>query len=259
MTEREARTEMIKVCKRIYEKEYVSAHDGNVSIKLDRNRILITPSGFCKGDLTERDLIICDKNGKKIEGKYSVTSEIMIHLEVYRQRADINAVVHAHPPLATAFSLAGTSLAQCILPEVVLTLGSIPTTEYATPTTKEGPGVIRDLVKTNDAMILDRHGSLTIGKDIWSAYFKLEKIEHTAKVTFIARQLGPVKTLTPRQTQKVISKATEFGVSEEAIRCYNCGGCGKPVIKNNSNEKNDDKVVDTISSMIANEMFKKVV
>ena len=258
MVEREARIEMIKVCKKLYQNEYTLAYDGNVSIKLDNNRILITPSGFCKGDLTERDLIVCDKDGKKIEGMHKPSSEIRIHVEAYRQRPDIGAVIHAHPPLATAFSLAGVSLAHCLLPEVILYLGTIPTTKYATPTTEEGPNVIRDLIKTNDALILDRHGSLTVGKDVWSAYYKLEKIEHTAKITFIARQLGSIKTLRPEQLNRVIAIAKEFGVPGEAIQCQNCGGCGKPIPedkKSLSFLKNDD-VIDTVSTIIAKEISK---
>ena len=249
MTEREARVEMIKVCKRLYEKEFVTAQDGNVTIKLSENRFLVTPSGFCKGDLTERDLVICDKNGIKIAGKHRVSSEIRIHMEAYSRRTDINAVVHAHPALATAFSLAGVSLARCILPEVVLSLGSIPTTEYATPTTDEGPGVIKDLIKNHDAMILDRHGSLTVGKDVWAAYYKVEKIEHTAKVTLAARQLGSIKTLSREQIRTVVNVAEQFGVPKEALHCSNCGACGKP-----ANDNND--LIKSISDVIVNEINK---
>lgn len=258
MIEREARIEMIKVCKKLYQKEYTMAYDGNVSIKLDNNRILITPSGFCKGDLTEKDLIICDKEGKKIEGRHKPSSEIRIHIEAYRQRRDIGAVIHAHPPLATAFSLAGVSLAHCLLPEVILTLGTIPTTGYATPTTDEGPVVIKELIKTNDALILDRHGSLTVGKDVWSAYYKLEKIEHTAKITFVARQLGSIKTLSEEQLRKVVSIAKELGVPDEAIQCRNCGGCGKqiPEEKNDLSFIKDDDIIDTVSTIIAKEISK---
>ncbi|MFC1558814.1 class II aldolase/adducin family protein, partial [candidate division KSB1 bacterium] len=249
MTERKARIEMIKVCKRLYDREFVTAQDGNVTIKLGENRFLATPSGFCKGDLTESDLVVCDKNGDKIAGKYRVSSEIRIHIEAYNQRPDINAVVHAHPAMATAFSLAGVSLAQCILPEVVLSLGSIPTTEYATPTTDEGPGVIKDLIKNHDAMILDRHGSLTVGRDIWDAYYKLEKIEHTAKVTLAAKKLGSIKMLSPEQIKTVVNVAEQFGVSKEALQCSNCGACGKPI-------SDSDNLIKSITDVIVSEINK---
>ena len=258
MTEREARTEMVKVCKRLYQKEYVTAYDGNVSIKLNSNRFLMTPSGFCKGDLTERDLIVCDNEGRKLSGAYDVTSEVVMHLEAFRQRPDINAVIHAHPPLATAFSLAGISIARCILPEVIFTLGSIPTTEYATPTTPENADIIRDLIKTHDAMILDRHGSLTVGKNIWSAYFKLEKIEHTAKITFVARQLGSIKTLTSEQLKPVVAIAEKLGVQSAVQDCLNCGACGKEVSECTVNQYPDknENVIENVSNVITNEILK---
>ena len=258
MTERETRTEMIKVCERLYRKEYVTAYDGNLSVKLDKNRFLMTPSGFCKGDLTEKDLIISDEYGRKLSGPHKVTSEVVMHLEAYKQRSDINAVIHAHPPLATALSLAGVSLAKCILPEVILSLGIIPTAEYATPTTSENADVIKDLIKKHDAILLDRHGSLTVGKNIWSAYYKQEKIEHTAKITITARQLGSIKTLTAKQINVVSGIAEKYGIKDAARYCLGCGGCGKPVSKNQSNQPNckDDYSVENISNIITSEIYK---
>ena len=228
MEESKARQEIIEVCQRLYRKEYVTAYDGNVSIRLGPNRFLVTPSGFCKGDLTENDLIICNKHGEKLQGDHRITSEFPMHLKAYQLRDDINAVVHAHPPLATSLSLAGISLARCILPEVILSLGSIPTTSYATPTTPEGADVITELIPHYDAIILDRHGSLTVGKTAMAAYYKLEKIEHTAKITITARQLGTIKTLEPMQLETISQLARQMGVKEEAIiKCYECGACGK--------------------------------
>ncbi len=258
MMERETRTEMIKVCKRLYQKEYVTAYDGNLSVKLDKNRFLMTPSGFCKGDLTEKDLIICDKYGKKLSGHHNVTSEVVMHLEAYKQRPDINAVIHAHPPLATALSLAGVSLAKCILPEVILSLGIIPTAEYATPTTPENADVIRDLIKKHDAIVLDRHGTLTVGKDLWSAYYKHEKIEHTAKITFTARQLGSIKTLTPEQIKVVSAIAEKYGIRNAAQYCVECGGCGKtvPEPQNNPSIQINENMIENISNIVTNEICK---
>jgi len=223
-TEGVLRHEMIKVCQRLYQKNFVSASDGNLSARLSQERLLITPSGFSKGDLRESYLIIVDMNGKVIRGArgpggeiLKVTSELKMHLEVYRQRQDVKAVVHAHPPIATGFSLAGVPMAKCLLPEVVYTLGAIPTTTFAAPTTEEVPESVRELIQTFDALILDRHGALTVGKDVWDAYYKLEKIEHTAQVMLTAYQLGSVRELTKEQRQKVIEVGYSLGIRPEAM------------------------------------------
>jgi L-fuculose-phosphate aldolase len=146
-----------------------------------------------------------------------VTSEIRLHLEVYRQRPDVNAVVHAHPPIATGFSLAGVPMAKCLLPEVVYSLGAIPTTRFAAPTTEEVPESVRELIRTFDAMVLDRHGALTVGKDLWDAYYKLEKLEHTATVMLTAYQLGGIRELSSEEREKVMAVGQSLGMRPEAM------------------------------------------
>ena len=232
-TEGVLRHEMIRVCQRLYQKNFVSASDGNLSARLSPERLLITPSGFSKGDLRETYLIIVDMEGKVIRGArgpcgamLKVTSELKMHLEVYRQRPDVKAVVHAHPPIATGFSLAGVPLAKCLLPEVVYTLGAIPTTRFAAPTTEEVPESVRELIQTFDALILDRHGALTVGKNVWDAYYKLEKIEHTALVMLTAYQLGSVRELTTEQRQKVIEVGNSLGIKPEAMAVCKVGENG---------------------------------
>ncbi len=259
MTEQSLRSDIIKVCKRLYDKEFVTAQDGNVSARLSENRFLMTPSGFCKADLSENDLIICNLKGEKVSGKHSVTSEAPMHLEAYKQRPDVNAVVHAHPTVTTALSLAGVSLARCVLPEVILSLGSIPMAKYATPTTPEGAEVIKDLIKKHDAIVLDRHGSLTVGTDVWSAYFKLEKIEHTAKITLAARQVGSVRKLTSDQKQAVVSIAKSMGVRglDQEVDCYGCGGCGKPETSTKNNSIfNNDQLINSIADAVVGQITK---
>lgn len=224
-SEREIREDVATVCRMMWQKGYVAASDGNVSVRLGRDRVLCTPSGISKGLVGPRDLVVTDMSGKKLLGRMAVTSEIRLHLEVYRKRDDVHGVVHAHPPIATAFSIAGMSLAQCVIPEVVMTMGSIPTSRYATPCTAEGPEVISDLITKCDALLLDRHGSLTVGKDVLSAYLKLEKVEHCAHVTMAARQLGNIKTLSPEQVNRLIAMRGELGLSGRVIECNKCGTC----------------------------------
>jgi len=145
-----------------------------------------------------------DWNGRVIEGEGQPTSELAMHLAVYRLRPEVEAVVHAHPPVATAFSIAGISLEDFVLPEVVLTLGVIPTASYATPTTAEVPETIRNLIQKHDALILERHGAITVGRDLMDAYNKMEKLEHAAIIIFSALQLGRVRCLPPREVEKLI-------------------------------------------------------
>ena len=220
------RKEIVEICRLMHEKGFISATDGNVSVRLSSDRILTTPSGKGKGFLTENELVVVDYEGNLISGDLPPSSEIKMHLIAYRLRPDVNAVVHAHPPVAVALTIAGLSLAKCILPEVVLTLGVIPTARYATPSTEEVPESIKDLLPHHDAILLERHGSVTLGRDLLDAYYKLEKIEHTAHITYLARQLGEVSTLTESQIEKLlaISGADE---TKRSVLCVHCGACGR--------------------------------
>lgn len=207
-TEREHRIELVEICRRMYEKNFITSTDGNVSIRLKNDRLLITPSGVHKGFLTPDQLILTDLNGKKISGKYNASLEIQMHVGVYSVRKDVWAVVHAHPIHCIAFTLAGLELGKDHLPEVVLSVGEIPIVPYTTPTSYEVPEKIQEYIKTKDALILDRHGSLTVGKDLQDAYNKLERIEHVAQVMFVARQLGPVKHLSSSQLHQLMQILT---------------------------------------------------
>lgn len=221
ITEPTARREMIEVGRRMYEKGFIVATDGNLSVRLGRGRFLVTRSGVCKGDLTDRDLVVCDQNGQTIRGG-RVSSEVLLHLAAYRLRPDVSAAIHAHPPLAVAFTLAGVSLSNALLPEVVMALGTIPTSLFAAPASPEGAEVIRDEILKHDAVILDRHGSLTIGKTLWSAYHKLERLEFAARVTHSARALGEIRPLSAEEMAQVQSSIERYrGVAD---RCPRCGG-----------------------------------
>ncbi len=196
---------IIEISKRIYDKGYVAATDGNISFRLDCDRIMTTASGVCKGFLTRDDLVVVGLDGKKLSGKKDPSSELLMHLEVYKQRPDVKAVIHAHPPISTGISIAGLSLSDPVVPEVVITLGEIPTAKYATTGTDEVAESIKDLIKNHDAILLERHGSLTVGDSLESAYMKLEKVEHTAKVVSVAHGIGKVRVLSDDQLEKLKS------------------------------------------------------
>lgn len=229
MTEHELRREMVRVGRLIWEQGLVAATDGNLSTRLGSDRLLVTPSGVSKGFFSVEDLVVMGLDGGSIHSYrgrgQQASSEIAMHLEVYRQRHDVEAVIHAHPPLAVAFSIAGVSLARCVIPEVIVTLGSIPTTEYATPGTAEVPESIRQAVRDYDAVIMPHHGSLTVGRTLWEAYLCLEKVEHTAKITLAAQQLGQVRTLSPEAVAKLTEKRRELLQTQGRDICQDCTVC----------------------------------
>ena len=225
MSEQKARRDVVEVIRRVYARGWIAATDGNVSVLLSPDRVLATPTGINKGSMTEDDLIVVDRKGTRVSGTRAPSSELRMHLAAYDERPDVRAVVHAHPTNCIAFSLAGVSLAQCLLPEIVFTFGSIPTTAYTTPTTEEVPREIRRWVRDFDAMILDRHGSLTVGSDVFAAYDKLERMEHVAEITFRARQLGPIRPLSPDQIAHLQAVGRGLGLPEKKILASPCDHC----------------------------------
>ena len=228
------REEIITVCHLMHQKGFVVGKDGNVSVRLSEDRYLMTPSGFSKGLLREEDLLIVDGQGHLVAGRAGLkpTSEVFLHLEAYRRRPDIRAVVHAHPPTAVALSIAGVSLARCVLPEVVMVLGMIPTTEYAMPASMDGPRVLAGLIEKYDALILKRHGSLTVGKSPLDAYLVLEKVEHVAHVLKTLLEIGREEPLTKDEIARMLAWRIEKGLMRPGQMedfCRECGVCEEDV------------------------------
>lgn len=219
MTERALREAFVRIGELMHARGYVTATDGNISARLGPDHFLATPSGLSKGFMTPDQMVVIGWDGKPVgSSRYGAardlkpSSEILLHLEAYRQRPDIKAVVHAHPPVAVALSIAGIAIAPCTLPEVIVTLGAIPTTEYATPASPEGATVIRDLIRNHDAVMLQRHGSVTVGGTPFDAYLKLEKLEHAADITFKLIQLGRQLPFPPGAVDKLLDKREQAGL-----------------------------------------------
>jgi L-fuculose-phosphate aldolase len=186
----------------LHKKNYLAATDGNVSVRLG-DRLLTTPSGVHKGLMEAEQIITVDLTGRLLAGEGRPTSEIRMHLLAYELRPEVQAVVHAHLPYATACTLAGIDLLEPILPEVVITLGGVPTAPYATPGSKAVPESIREFILKYDAILLSRHGAMTVGRDVRDAYNKMEKLEHTARVILAARLQGPVAPLPAAEAEKL--------------------------------------------------------
>jgi L-fuculose-phosphate aldolase len=208
-----ARRDIIHVCKRIYDRGYVASNDGNVSVRLSENRVLITPTGRSKGFLTESDLIIVDMEGKVVSGKARPSSESKIHTVLYKVRPDVKGVVHAHPVTATGFAVAGIALMHCVLPEIVLTVGQVPIAEYGTPSTMELPEAVIKLIHEHDAFLLENHGALTLGPDVISAYHKMESVEHFAQISLVARMLGGERVLSETRVKQLIELRRNMGIA----------------------------------------------
>ncbi|HOI95734.1 MAG TPA: class II aldolase/adducin family protein [Syntrophobacter fumaroxidans] len=184
------RSELVEICRKLERKGLIASADGNVSCRVGADRLLITPSGKPKTDLEPRDLIGVNALGERVSGHGRPSSEIHMHLAVYAQRSDVSAIVHAHPPLLTAMTLAGRPFAADVLPEVWLTVGRVPTAPYATPSTSEVPDSIAPFIADHQAILLERHGSLSFGRTLGEAYRRLEILEHAAHTLFYALLIG---------------------------------------------------------------------
>lgn len=218
MNERELREKICLIGQLMHRYQYIDGASGNISARLGPNRILATPSGLAKGFMTPEQLIIVNMEGERVGGStpenahLRPTSEILMHLECYKQRPDVNGVVHAHPPTAVAMTIAGYDFGQCLIPEMVVLLGIIPTTPYATPSGPENRDAISRLIVEHDAIMLAYHGSLTVAEDVWGAYLRLESLEHTAKILYMVQQMGGAKSaIEPEQVEKLIAIREKLG------------------------------------------------
>lgn len=217
--EEQARTDIVEVGRRLWERGYVASNDGNISVRLDEARLITTPKNVSKGFMTPDMMVITDLDGKKISGQRDPSSELKMHLEVYRNRPDARAVVHAHPPTATGFAVAGIPLDRAVLAEVITTLGSIPIAEYATPSTEELPAAVRKYVKAHDGLLLANHGALALAGDVMSAYYRMETIEHFAKISLVARTLGRENILSRDEVERLQGLRGMYGIASPAPIC----------------------------------------
>ena len=222
MDEQTARREIVRVGQLMYERSYVVSSDGNMSVRLDDGRVLATPTQTNKGRMTEDSLAVTDLEGKPLNDRRA-SSELAMHLLIYRERDDIRSVCHAHPPHGSAFAVAGLAIDQPILSEVILTLGCVPLAEYGTPSTDELTEAMRPLVKNHNALLMANHGAVAYGGDVWQAFDRLETLEHTAKIAILARALGGARDLPPDSIEKLIDIRERAGYLDERGRCQSCG------------------------------------
>jgi len=214
------KSEIVEIGRRLWLRKYVAANDGNISVKVGENEFLTTPTGVSKGFMNSEMILLVDADGNLLqESKYKPTSEFKMHAEVYRKRDDITAVVHAHPPFATAFALAGIPLDECYLPESALFLGAVPIAPFALPSTDEVPASISDLILRTDVILLANHGALTAGKNLTDAYFKMETLEHTAEIVWRAKTLGNANVLSEKERERLNALREKYGLTNKVMDC----------------------------------------
>lgn len=220
MSDERALREMIcEVGRRLYQKDYIASNDGNITARLDDDVILATPTGVSKGDLTPDMLCKVNMQGEQVEGYLRASSEVRMHLHCYRKRSDVHGAVHAHPPKATGYALAGIPLDQLSLPETIVSFGCIPLAPYAVPGGDELPASIDGLIETCDAILLANHGAVTVGADPMSAYYKMETLEHTAHITWVAHTLGGVKEMTQAEAAQLLELRERLGYGAKVPLC----------------------------------------
>jgi L-fuculose-phosphate aldolase len=220
MTREEAlRADIVEVGRRLYARGYCASNDGNISVRLDAGRLVATPRGVCKGFMTPDMMVITDMRGSKLSEGRDASSELLMHLAIYEDRPDVQAVVHAHPPVATGFAVAGIPLDRAVLAEVVTTLGSIPIADYGTPSTQELPDMVRKYIKAYDGLLLANHGAVTAGSDVYSTYHKMETIEHFAQISLVARTLGRERLLSQEEVIRLQGLRGNYGIASPAPIC----------------------------------------
>ena len=224
-TEEEHRREICVVGRWLFERGFVPATDGNISVRLDSHRILVSPTGARKGEMDPDDMVITDSEGLKISGRLGISSEIGMHLQIYAMRPDVQAICHAHPAISTGFAASGVALDRALLCEQVVNLGAVPLASYGTPGTPELAASIRPFVSSHDAILLANHGVVTYGPDLLSAFYRMEMTEHLARVSMVTRIIGHENLLSDTDVDVLFAARARYGVhtgAGEAARPITC-------------------------------------
>ena len=209
-TEQQHREEIVEIGRRLHQQGFIAGTDGNLSVRIDSERILTTPTGMSKGMLRPEDLVLVDKKGSRLSGFREASSELGMHLTIYESRPEVNAVIHSHPPTATGYAAAGLPLDKALLAEVVVVLGSVPLARYATPGSPALSEVLRELIPHHDAILMANHGVVTCGQDLLQAYFRMETVEHYARVSLVTELLGKQTLLSGQDVEKLMELRSRY-------------------------------------------------
>ncbi len=231
MNEYKLREFICDIGRRVYNRGFAAANDGNISVRLNDKEVLCSPTMVCKGFMRPEDLCVVDYEGKQLRGTRKRSSEILLHLAVYRHNPKVNAVVHCHPPHATAFAVAGEPIPKCVLPEVEVFLGEVPIAIYETPGTQKFADTIIPFVKNCNTIILATHGTVTFGPDLEKAYWNSEIIDAYCRILILARQLGRVNYFTEGQTKELLDLKKRLGYDDPRFKGEDCDLCGNNIIQ----------------------------
>lgn len=245
---------IIDVGMKCWHKGWVAANDGNISWRIGDDEVLCTPTGVSKGMLTPEHICTVGMDGtvRAHSGRWKPSSEIKVHLRVLKERPDVRSVFHAHPPYATAHAIAGIPLIECVIPEIIVGIGSVPLAPYGTPSTSQLADRLAPLIKNHDAWLLENHGALTAGKDPYQAFFRMEAVELFAKMMYIAKGLGRVNTLDLKEVKVLAGLRKYYGVEEKDNIVFPPYGPLHPAVRNHLCEAllNDPAFIDAVACKV---------
>ncbi|HAB14563.1 MAG TPA: aldolase [Planctomycetaceae bacterium] len=224
--DRSLKEEICEIGRRVYDKGFAAANDGNISIRVGENEVLCSPTMICKGFMEPEDICAVDMEGNQIAGRRRRTSEVLLHLTIMKHRPDVTAVVHCHPPHATAFAVAGEPIPQCVLPEVEVFMGEVPLAPYETPGGQDFADTVIPFLKGSSTIILASHGTVSFGKDLIDAYWKTEILDSYCRILLLAKQLGNVNYFDERQTRELLDLKKRLGFDDPRFHNEDCDLCG---------------------------------
>ena len=236
INDRKLKEEICEIGRRVYDKGFAAANDGNISIRVGDNEVLCSPTMICKGFMTPDDICAVDMEGVQIAGKRKRTSEVLLHLAIMKERPDVKAVVHCHPPHATAFSVAREAIPQCVLPEVEVFMGEVPLAPYETPGGNEFASTVVPFLKATNTIILTNHGTVSFGKTLEEAYWKTEILDAYCRILILAKQIGGITYLNEQKSRELIDLKKRLGFDDPRFHNENCDLCGNSAFRDGYKE-----------------------
>jgi len=238
INDRQLKEQICEIGRRVYNKGFAAANDGNISIRVGENAVLCSPTMICKGFMKPEDICAVDLDGNQIAGTRKRTSEILLHLAIMKARPDVKAVVHCHPPHATAFAVAREPIPQCVLPEIEVFIGEVPFAPYETPGGQKFANTVLPFLKPGtNTIILSNHGTVSFGKDLEEAYWKTEIVDAYCRILLLARQLGPIHYLNEQEGRELLDLKKRLGFDDPRFHVENCDLCGNSAFRDGYREK----------------------
>lgn len=227
---------IVEIGRRVYNKGFAAANDGNISYRLGENEVLCSPTMICKGFMTPDDICMVDLDGNQLAGQKKRTSEILLHLTIMKERPDVKAVVHCHPPHATAFAVTREPIPQCILPEIEVFMGEVPLAPYETPGGQKFADTVKPFLKATNTLILTNHGTVSFGKTLEEAYWKTEILDAYCRILILSKQLGGVTYLDEQKSRELLDLKQRLGFDDPRFHIENCDLCGNTAFRDGYRE-----------------------